>query len=289
MIATAYDSLLLSLAGFESLRTPGRITTALRADGRNALRKAFDELDHASQVDIEAKALAMDRDNIGAVVFGDDDFPSSLIHDRKPLVPIIFYTGNKNLLYTDGVGMCGSRHVSPQGLAAAERCGESVSRHGLTIVSGYAQGVDTATHLAALRTGGSTVIVLAEGIDYFRIKRDFAKDFDPERTLVLSQFAPTQTWQAHAAMARNAIIYGLSKALVVIEAGGKGGTLAAGEGAMKLGRPVFVVEFSEGMPAGNKKLLEDGAIAVSNARQLQEALDRVADAEPPLDTAMSLF
>ena len=205
------------------------------------------------------------------------------------MMPIIFYKGNKDLFYADGVGMCGSRHVSPQGLSAAERCGVAVSQHNLTIISGYAQGVDTATHLAALRSGGRTVVVLAEGIDFFRIKQNYAKDFDPERTLVLSQFAPTQTWQAHAAMARNAIIFGLSKALVVIEAGEKGGTLAAGQGAMKIGRPVFVVDFGDRTPEGNKMLLNDGAMAVSTPKDLQDALDRVADAPGEPDTVVSLF
>ena len=286
---TATTTLIHALSAFEVPRTPGRISAALRAGGEAALREAFDGLDPATRVDVEAKALAMENDGIGAVIYGNDDFPPSLVQDGKPLMPIIFYKGNRDLFYADGVGMCGSRHVSQQGLIAAERCGVAVSQHNLTIVSGYAQGVDTATHLAALRSGGRTVIVLAEGIDFFRIKREFAKDFDPDRTLVLSQFAPTQTWQAHAAMARNAIIYGLSKALVVIEAGEKGGTFAAGEGAMKIGRPVFVVAFSDSMPEGNQKLLKGGATPVSNAKELQLALDAIEHQESKPETSISLF
>ncbi|TQO18524.1 DNA processing protein [Rhodoglobus vestalii] len=283
---TATKTLIHALAAFESLRSPGRIASALRSGGDGALQDAFEELDSATRTDVEAKAKMMERDGIGAVIFGAEDFPKSLVHDGKPLMPILFYKGNKDLLYADGVGMCGSRHVSPQGLSAAERCGVAVSQHDLTIISGYAQGVDAATHLAALRSGGRTVIALAEGIDHFRIKREFTSDFDSKRTLVLSQFAPTQTWQAYAAMARNAIIYGLSKALVVIEAGEKGGTLAAGEGAMKLGRPVFVVDFGDRTPEGNKKLLLQGATAIATPKELQEALANVAD-EP--DTNLSLF
>jgi DNA processing protein len=275
MTSTMTDSLVLAVGAFESLRTPASITAALRSGGHEALRDALESLDHASRVDVAHKAEQMERDGIGAVIFGDPDFPESLVHNGRPLTPIIFYRGNKDLFYADGIGMCGSRNVSAKGLEAANRCGESVSERGLTIVSGYAKGVDTATHLAALRSGGSTVIVLAEGMDYFRIKRDFAKDFDPERTLVLSQFAPSQTWQAHAAMARNSIIFGLSKALVVIEAGEKGGTLAAGEGAMKLGRPVLVLDFGEDTPPGNKKLLGDGAIPVRNTASLHRVLDEI--------------
>ncbi|WP_411699165.1 DNA-processing protein DprA [Conyzicola sp.] len=286
---TISKTLIHALAAFESIRTPGKITAALRAGGEGALEAAFEHLDAATRIDIEVKAAALDRDGIGVVIFGNDDFPESLVVNGKPLMPIIFHKGNKELLYADGVGMCGSRHVSPQGLHAADRCGVAVSNHDLTIISGYAQGVDTATHLAALRSGGRTVIVLAEGIDFFRIKRDFAEDFDPDRTLVLSQFAPTQTWQAHAAMARNAIIFGLSKALVVIEAGEKGGTLAAGEGAMKIGRPVFVLDFGERTPPGNKILLDKGARAIATPKDLQAALDRVAETPSTQDTSASLF
>jgi DNA processing protein len=159
-----------------------------------------------------------------------------------------------------------------KGLEAAERCGVAASSQNGTIVSGYAKGVDTATHLAALRSGGRTVIVLAEGIDFFRVKRDFAADLDAESTLVISQFAPTQTWQAHAAMARNSIIFGLSRALVVIEAGERGGTLAAGHGALKMGRPVLVVDFGNDTPAGNRILLDAGAEPVRNAVDLKERL-----------------
>ena len=277
----------LALGAFEALRTPARITAAIKQGGRKALEDALQGLDHATRVDVANKAQSMEADGIGAVIFGEDDFPESLVHNGRPLMPIIFYKGNKDLLYADGVGMCGSRNVSVKGLEAAERCGVAVSSRNLTIVSGYAKGVDTATHLAALKTGGSTVIVLAEGMDYFRVKRDFAKDFDPERTLVLSQFAPSQTWQAHAAMARNSIIFGLSKALVVIEAGEKGGTLAAGEGAMKLGRPVLVVDFGDETPAGNRKLLGDGATPVRTPSSLHAILDGLSTPTP--DNAPPLF
>jgi len=282
MTSTIQNSVSLALTAFATFRTPGKIANAIRSGGLESIRAAASELDEITLGDIESKARSMESLGIGAVIFGQDDFPVSLVQNGKPLMPIIFYKGNKGLLYADGVGMCGSRNVSPQGLAAAERCGVAVSNRNLTIVSGYAKGVDTATHLAALRSGGSTVIVLAEGFDFFRIKREFASDFDPERTLVLSQFAPSQTWQAHAAMARNAIIFGLSNALVVIEAGDRGGTLAAGHGAMKLGRPVLVVDFGERTPEGNKILLGAGALPISSPKSLQDALSRISEGAPPV-------
>lgn len=274
-----------ALTAFTALRTPGQITNALRTGGPTVLDDAFASLPQSDRDDVERKAQDMRREDIDVVIFGDSDFPESLVRNGRPLMPILFFKGNKELLYADGVGMCGSRNVSSQGLEAAEKCGTTVSHKGLTVVSGYAKGVDTATHLAALRNGGRTVIVLAEGIDHFRVKRNFAGQLDAARTLVISQFAPSQTWQAHAAMARNAIIFGLSKALIVIEAGERGGTLAAGQGALKIGRPVFVVDFGEQTPEGNRMLLAEGAAPVRTTKALSNALDELpalaTPAEPP--------
>ncbi|WP_130178687.1 DNA-processing protein DprA [Cryobacterium sp. SO1] len=281
-------SLKLALLAFGVLRTPARIAAALKAGGRDAIAQAARAAESSMAANSDLKASQLHSDGVRAVIYGDSDFPGMLVANGKPLAPVLFFKGNKDLLYSDGVGMCGSRHASRQGLIAADRCGAAVSLRDLTIVSGYAKGVDTATHLAALQNGGRTVIVLAEGIDHFRIKREFAEDFDPERTLVISQFSPTQPWQAHAAMARNSIIFGLSRALVVIEAGEKGGTLAAGEGAMKLGRPVMVVDFGDATPAGNRMLLEAGATPIRAPGALHAFLDNLPRG-PMTDSPVELF
>jgi DNA processing protein len=108
------------------------------------------------------------------------------------------------------------------------------------------------------------VIVLAEGIDHFPIKRDFVSHFDPERVLVVSQFHPQQPWAAYGAIARNHLIFGLGKALVVIEAGEQGGTLAAGREALQRGRPVFVLDFGDETPIGNRILVEAGGRPITS-------------------------
>ncbi|RLP80235.1 hypothetical protein D9V34_14315 [Mycetocola lacteus] len=277
------DILELALSAFETLRTPGRITSALRHGGIAALEHEHAKLSPAVLDDIEKKAHEMRRNDVGVVIFTMPDFPSSLLSEQRPVAPIIFYRGNKDLFYRDGIGMCGSRHASARGLEAASRCGALATLKGMTVVSGYAAGIDTATHLAALRKGGSTVVVLAEGMDHFRVKRDFADAFDWDRILVLSQFAPSQPWRAHAAMARNGIVFSLPKALLVVEAGEKGGTLAAGEGALKLGRTVLTVGFGDETPPGNRILIEKGATAVSSPKELRDSFDEVRSAEPVVD------
>jgi len=169
--------------------------------------------------------------------------------------------------------MCGSRSVSELDLRP-QMLVEKSQQENLSVISGYAKGVDTATHLAALNMGGSTVIVLAEGFDHFRVKKVFADKFDLDRILVLSQFPPSQPWLAHAAMTRNKVIFGLGCALVVVEAGERGGTLAAGEGALRVGRPVFVLNFGDETPPGNKILLGKGGWSIRSREQLGYALEK---------------
>jgi DNA processing protein len=183
--------------------------------------------------------------------------------------------GAADLLTAQGIGMCGSRNASDEGLRAAVACGEVATQQGLTVISGYARGVDTATHVSALSSGGNTVVVLPEGITHFRVKRGPVADvWNEERALVVSQFSPDRPWSAGNAMARNNVIIGLSLALVVVEASEKGGTLAAGAKALQLNKPVLALEFAKN-PGGNAELIRQGAISIRNRAELRIRLMEV--------------
>ncbi|ANS29388.1 hypothetical protein R1CP_23600 [Rhodococcus opacus] len=281
----SFESNLKALVAFADLRTPARIAKGLADGGVAALRQGWGNLDAETRSGLEAQAADLDQRGVSAVLFGDDGYPASLIAKGRPVAPVLFTQGDTSLLHASGAGMCGSRKVSPLGLKAAFACGDEVSRRGLAVISGYAKGVDTETHLAALNNGGRTVIVLAEGINHFSVKRAFKEAFDPERVLVVSQFHPQQPWGAYAAMARNHIIFGLGKALVVIEAGEKGGTLAAGKDALKRGRPVFVLNFGDDTPPGNAVLLEMGGRPVTSRTELGVALDELGDVSDHVEPA----
>lgn len=263
-----------SLAAFAALGTPARIDGRLRESGVEGLSALYEALEVKDRQEVDDKADALAAKNIRVVLRSEPGYPESLLHKERSSAPILYYWGNFELLHSDGVGMCGSRSASDLGLKAAEACGSEVSARQMSVISGYAKGVDTATHLAALRSGGSTVIVLAEGFDHFRIKKDYRDTFDPAKVVVVSQFSPSQPWLAYAAMARNKVIFGLGRALVVVEAGEKGGTLAAGEGALRMGRPVFVLNFGSDTPPGNKILLSKGGYPITSREQLGKILDR---------------
>jgi DNA processing protein len=218
---------------------------------------------------------------VDALLPDDDYYPTSL-RDIRRSVPALFAWGRQELLNRPAIGMCGSRAASHRGLDAAAACGEEVARAGFAIVSGYARGVDTETHLAALREGGVTIIVLAEGILHFKPKRVFSGlPFDEDHVLVISQFSPRQSWASWAAMARNQVIVNASQALVVIEASERGGTLDAGLYALRVGRPLLVLDLGDEAPPGNRLLLDQGATAVRTRKELRHLVhDRIKDSMP---------
>jgi DNA processing protein len=275
------DHLTLAVAMFNLYGTPAKVSRAIGNGGIHAAAEitrtlTVEELSVAQEASDELVA----RD-IQVTFLGEPSYPARLASLKSP--PAVLFTwGNQSLLNETAVGMCGSRNVTDRGLRAAQQCGTEVASHGLMIVSGYARGVDTETHLAALRSGGCTAIVLAEGITHFRRKRAFSGvEFDPNRIVVLSQFSPKQAWNVGAAMTRNRVIVGLGTALVVIEAGETGGTLDAGRQAIQSGRPVLALEFSEdATPAGNRILHDLGAIPIRSRQQLTRVLREIGATSP---------
>jgi DNA processing protein len=265
------------------IRTHGVGTAALNAlakGGSTVLDRASSAMPRAELRAIAKESGELRARDIHVITALDPEYPHQL-RDLKRPPPFLFLWGNADLLTEPGIGMCGSRNVSDRGLEAARSCGTQVGSYGLHVISGYAKGVDTETHLAALAAGAGTVIVLAEGITHFRKKRVFeAVPFDATTVLVISQFAPSQRWTAGAAMERNGIIAALGRALVVIEAGETGGTLNAGKQGLDIGRPVIALEFSGSMPPGNRLLFEAGASVVGNRRELREVLTAL-EASPP--------
>lgn len=250
--------------------SPSKVNTRLRSGGVGALEEHMEQLDSSSRQQLRIAAEDLLSRDVTAVLRETSEYPRLL--DQIPNAPpVLFCSGRLSLLSAPSVGICGSRRVSNEGLRAATICGSTAASQGLVAVSGYARGVDMATHVSALKSGGTTIIVLPEGINHFRVKREIANVWDSSRVLVVSQFSPTQTWTAGGAMTRNSVIIGLSLALVVVEAGERGGTLSTGERALALDRRVIALQFSD-MPAGNVMLLESGAIAVSEPAELSSFL-----------------
>jgi DNA processing protein len=184
------------------------------------------------------------------------------------LLPDLWIIGNPALLGAKSVGFCGSRHASERGLEVAADCARQLSSAGAVVVSGYAPGVDMASHEAALGAGGRTIIVLAEGIERFRVKKTIKPLWDWDRILVVSQFNPGAIWRADRAMERNKVIVALSHAIIVLEAREQGGTLNAGYSALSMRKPLFVAMYDEmnGSREGNQRLIREGGKPLLRSR-----------------------
>ncbi|MCX6558279.1 MAG: DNA-processing protein DprA [Candidatus Aminicenantes bacterium] len=197
------------------------------------------------------------------------DFPPGIKVLRERFsFPALFYAwGNLAILSRPAVAVVGMREAGKSELDAAAALARELASHGVNVISGYAGGIDGAAHLAALRAGGTTCIVLAEGIDHFQVKPAFKDLLHADNTLVISQFPPDAPWAAYMAMTRNKLIGALSGAMVVIASGPErsvknksSGTFNAAVSSMKMGIPVFIAvsSFFSAAPAGNSQLIAKG-------------------------------
>lgn len=211
----------------------------------------------------------LSKKDVQAISIFDPMYPKSLkslLKDDAPLV--LLCVGNLELFKKESVGFCGSREATEKGMATAWGSAELLAMEGINIVSGFASGVDMNAHRAALASGGTTCVVLAEGILRFRVKREIRELWDEERTLVVSEFGPNLPWSISHAMQRNRTICGLSRALILIEARTTGGSIEAGRDSLRLGLPLFAAVY-EGMPesaTGNEELLRNGAHRLMKSR-----------------------
>jgi len=205
----------------------------------------------------------------------DQSYPvnlRSLLKLNTP--PVLSMIGNINLLSNRTVGFSGSRKVSEKGIAITKDCVEQLSQEkNMSIVSGYAQGVDKEAHYTALASGGSTIIVLPNGISSFYVRQELKHVWDWDRVLVISEYLPKDKWSVSRAMNRNNTIIGLSDIMVVVEAGLTGGSLDAGLRTLEDSKPLYVPLYSDYPESalGNKVLLERGAKCIRRSRQSNRA------------------
>lgn len=208
--------------------------------------------------------------------------------------------GRADLLLTAGLGLCGARDASERGIELAQVVGTVAVELQVPLVSGYARGVDTAGHVAALSAGGSTVAVLAEGIERFRLREEYrGLDEELDGLTVVSQFDSAARWTVRRAMARNSLICALSAVVIVIEPGESGGTIAAAREALRASRdgrkqpqPLILVLRQDHedarMPAVANIRRREGVVCVETAAELEVAIARMF-AGPNVQAATRLF
>ena len=202
-------------------------------------------------------------------------YPGRLLRSMLKQAPaLLFAKGNTALLGAPGIAVVGSRDADEFSLRLARDAAGIAAETGYNVVSGYARGIDTAAHIGALQAQGTTTIVLAYGTDHFVPRSAFSRWDILQDALLLSQFHPREVWRNNYGMLRNNIIVGLSKAVIVIKAGEKSGTIVTGNIARKWGCPLLVMspELFSGEVAGNVILIKKGGKEVKDLQQLKQEL-----------------
>jgi DNA processing protein len=222
------------------------------------------------KIDVAALAEKWEKAGIKICTIYDNDYPSLLFNTYSP-PPVLYYRGflpdTEHML-----AVVGSRHASPYGKNAANMLSAELAAAGFWIVSGAARGIDTAAHQGALSTG-NTVAVLGSGVDV---------SYPPENAKLLACIAeagaiisehPPGTMPCPGFFpARNRIVNGLSKGVVVVEAGEKSGALITADFALEEGRDVFAVPGSifSNVSKGTHRLIKQGAKLVECANDILE-------------------
>jgi DNA processing protein len=213
-----------------------------------------------------------------SVTPSDDDYPPRLRRLARPPDPL-WIDGDETALVARSVAIVGTRRMTGYGERVAREIAGWCAAAQVVVVSGFAQGIDSAAHRGALDGGGRTVAVLGEGITLFLSavrgrRRPLVPRIRAAGALV-SQYPPTFCAQPWAFAKRNATIAGLAEAVVVIEAGERSGALITAAEARRLGRPLFAVPGPLGSAAsvGTNALIASGeARALVSADALLHAL-----------------
>jgi DNA processing protein len=219
-------------------------------------------------------AVNADAASLHRVVWSDADYPPMLSAIVDP-PPVLWLRGSAAALLTPAVAIVGSRAGSPYALAVAEKLGADLAQRGVAVVSGLARGVDSAAHRGALSANGITIAVLGCGADlvYPAEHRGLAREIAGSGA-VISELAPRTAPLPMFFPQRNRIISGLSRAVVVIEAGEKSGSLITARCALEQGRDVLAVPGNvlNGRNRGGHALIRDGAKIVETADDIVEEL-----------------
>ena len=233
-------------------------------------------------------------DEIGAVVvtYNDKIYPK-LLRSISDFPLILTCKGNTELLKNEKkVAVIGSRNTSINSFNFSKSIAKEVSSYGYIIVSGMAKGIDKSAHMGSLENG--TIAVLGSGIDVIYPKENefLYHDIIKNNGLIITEFPLHTSPKPENFPIRNRIIAGLSRGVIVMEAGRISGTMHTINQANKYGREVMIFP---GNPyderfAGSNKLLQDGAIMVVDGRDIIENLEMFMSYDPQLkDSATNLI
>jgi len=210
---------------------------------------------------------------IGFVSIDSPDYPPLLREIYDPPRGL-FFRGNLPSWDRPMVAIVGTRRPDGAALGEAYRISRDLAQGGVPVVSGLALGIDSLAHKGCLEGRGLTIAVLGSGVDevYPASNRDLARRILSTGGCLLSEYPPGTPPLKHHFPARNRIISGLSRGVLVVEAPEVSGALITARFALEQGRDLWVGASGHASPLGEgtRNLAEDGARVISRASQILE-------------------
>lgn len=239
-------------------------------------RRSMENLIQARRtLDLAAVLQKVQQAGVQALCWTDQDYPAAL----RPLddaPPLLYADGRLTAADEIAVAIVGTRRASAYGREIAHSLATELARAGVTVVSGLALGIDTVAHQAAIDGGGRTIAVLGSGVDmvYPAQNRRLAAAIRKQGAIV-SEYPLGTRPEPRNFPPRNRIISGLSRAVVIVEAGERSGALITASFAAEHGREVFAVPGSILHPgsSGCNQLIQQGATPLLSVDDVLDYLD----------------
>jgi DNA processing protein len=237
----------------------------------NLDRRSLENLLQARRdMDVEAEWERVYKTGVQVITLQDDDYPVNLRQIDAP-PPLLYVRGALQPNDSWAVAIVGTRRASVYGREVAHSLSRDLAGSGVTVVSGLALGVDTVAHKSAVENDGRTIAVLGSGVDqiYPPENRGLAQQI-AEHGAIISEYPLGTRADANNFPPRNRIISGLSRGVVIVEAGERSGALITAKFAAEQGRDVFAVPGSILHPGsiGCNTLIQQGAIPLLNINDI---------------------
>jgi DNA processing protein len=243
-----------------------------------ALSAAFRAVNTAPEIEL------LQKHGVRIVPLGFPGYPQPLSRVPAP-PPLLYFRGDWQEEDANAVGIVGSRSCTSYGVKVAGQIARGLVRGGFTVVSGLARGIDVAAHRGALEGGGRTIAALAGGLSkiYPPEHTGLADEIAANRGCLITETSMRMDPQPGMFPARNRIISGLSRAIIVVEANVRSGALITAKHAAEQGREVYAVPGPVDSPtsAGCLELIRNGARLVRSADDIIEDLRGLKVAQEP--------
>lgn len=224
-------------------------------------------LDKSIKIKARKHLEYMIKNNIDIVSIDDYEYPKILKEIYDPPVSL-YVKGNKNILNNFSLAIIGCREATEYGKKVARNFSFKLAKENVTIVSGLASGIDSMAHIGTVYAEGKTIAVLGNGLDMIYPKENYllAEKILEKGGALVSEYPLGTKPEKMNFVARNRIISGLSRGVIIIEAKQKSGTLLTVDFALEQGRDIFVVpgNIDSVNSFGTNELIKQGAKIITN-------------------------